>query len=252
MTLVKLESQSDVAILRLDNGVINSINSRLLSNLSETLSEIRNQCRGVVLTGGEKFFSLGFDLPELLNFNRNEMMDFFWKFNETVLELFTIPRPTACAIKGHAIAGGTILLLSCDYRLAVPEKVSIGLNEIKLGVPTPYLADLILRQVTGDHIASQIIYEGEFMNSTEALKKDVLTEVVSREEVEHRAFERVIKISGFNTRAFSESKANRCQNIESAYRSGHMIKNEAFIDCWFNPVTQDTLREAARKSFSRQ
>ncbi|MFH2057592.1 MAG: enoyl-CoA hydratase-related protein [Pseudomonadota bacterium] len=73
------------------------------------------------------------------------MVDFFQRFNQLTLDLYTLPLPTACAISGHAIGGRNILALTGDYRFMAEGKKRIGLNEIQLGVPVPYLADLILR-----------------------------------------------------------------------------------------------------------
>ena len=78
------------------------------------------------------------------------MTEFFHKFNHVVLNILTLPLPTAAAVKAHAVAGGAIMMLTCDYGFAAAGRVLIGLNGIKLGVPIPYLPDLILRQIAGD------------------------------------------------------------------------------------------------------
>lgn len=252
MPPIELEPHGNVAVIRLNSGIINAIGHKLVNDLSERLVEVRNHFRGIVLAGGEKFFSLGFDIPELLDLDRSGMTDFFCKFNETVLNLFALPLPTACAIRGHAIAGGTILFLACDYRVAASQKTLIGLNEIRLGVPTPYLADMMLRQIAADQIASEILYQGEFIESTDALNKGIISEVLPKDQVESCALEKVSKTANFNTRAFSESKANRVEVVKSRYLENHQLKNEAFIDCWFEKATQESLRDAAQKSFRQK
>ena len=52
--------------------------------------------------------------------------------------------PTACAIVGHATAGGAIFALSSDFRFMSTGRKFIGFNEVKIGVPVPYPADLFL------------------------------------------------------------------------------------------------------------
>ncbi|MBW2252368.1 MAG: enoyl-CoA hydratase/isomerase family protein, partial [Deltaproteobacteria bacterium] len=150
---VKIEEQEDVALLRLDSKVSNAISSQMIENLSAAINRIKVEFRGMVLAGGEKFFSMGFDLPALLKLDRSGVTGFFYSFNQVVLDIYTLPMPTACAITGHAIAGGTILASSCDYRFLASGRKLMGLNEIKLGVPVPYLSDLMLRQIVGDRAA---------------------------------------------------------------------------------------------------
>ena len=170
MEKVNIEEHEDVALLRIDNKVSNAISSAVVENLSDAVNQIKTEFRGLVLAGGEKFFSIGFNLPELLKLDRSGMTDFFYGFNKVVLDIFTLPMPTACSITGHAIAGGTILASSCDYRFLASGRKLMGLNEIKLGVPVPYLSDLMLRQIVGDRAATEMVYLGEFVEPIEAGK----------------------------------------------------------------------------------
>lgn len=249
MSPLSIESHENVGVLRLNNGVINPISVEMVKKLSSVLNSVRDQFKGLVLAGGEKFFSLGFNIPELLEMDRDGMSAFFLEFNKIVLSLYSVPIPTACAIRGHAIAGGAILLLACDYRVASSGKTLIGLNEIKLGAPTPYLADMILRQIATDQLASEIMYSGNFISSLDAARYGIISETFSSDEVEARSIEKISKMAESNPRAFAESKANRVEVIRARYEANHKIKNEAFIDCWFDPKTQESLREAAIKSF---
>jgi len=40
-------------------------------------------------------------------------------------------------MKGHSPAGGCLFAMSCDYRVMVGPKYTIGLNETKLGIVAP-------------------------------------------------------------------------------------------------------------------
>ena len=77
MPKVTLEAHADIALLRLNNGVINAISPELIGDLTVELERIRNEFRGMVLAGGDKFFCIGLDLPGLLQLGRAEMMDFY-------------------------------------------------------------------------------------------------------------------------------------------------------------------------------
>ena len=247
MKEVKIEEHENVAVLRLDNKVTNAVSITLIENLSDEINQIRGKYRGMILTGGTKFFSIGFNLPELLKLDRSGMTDFFHNFNQVVLDIFTLPIPTACAITGHAIAGGTILASSCDYRFLASGRKLMGLNEIKLGIPVPYLTDLMLRQIVGDRAATEMIYLGEFIEPEKALSIGLADEVLSQDKVENRAIEKITEIAALPGQAFAAIKANRVESIRLAYEKNYKVKNETFLDCWFSQPVQKLLTKAADK-----
>lgn len=247
MSKVTVESRGKVAILRLNNNITNAISPDLLDDFSKALCEVENKFEGMILAGGTKFFCIGLDLPELLKLDRTRMTDFFYKFNEIALNLFTLPLPTVCVISGHAIAGGNILALTCDYRFATSGKKLIGLNEIKLGVPVPYLADLMLRQIIGHRSADEMLYRGEFMTTFDAKHIGLIDEVFSEQELEGKAVERVSEMIALPRDAFAAIKTNRVETIREKYERNHKSKNEIFLNCWFSEPVQELLAEASQK-----
>ena len=247
METVLLEYQENIAILRLNNGVTNAISPRLVNDLSAAVNECRNACKGLILTGGTKFFSIGFDLPTLLPLDRNEIDDFYHRFNQAALDLFTLPVPTVCAIAGHAIAGGTILALTCDYRFAALEKKLLGLNEIKLGVPVPHLADLMLRLIVAERAATEIVYRGEFMTAADARQIGLVDEICAPDTLESRAVEKVLELAALPASAFARIKDSRVAETRSKFKANYPAKTDGFLDCWFNPAARGLLAEAAKK-----
>jgi enoyl-CoA hydratase/carnithine racemase len=243
---VVIEGQGENALLRLNGGVTNALNPELVEDLGEALRTVERRFRGLVLAGGEKFFSMGLDLPTLIPMERDEFTEFYVAFNRVVLALFTLPMPTCCAIAGHAVAGGTIIALGCDYRFAVSEK-KLGLNEIRLGVPVPYLADLILRQIVGDRQATEMIYGGDFLAATDAARFGLVDALHARETLDARAVEKVTAIASHPHKAFIEIKKNRVESIRDRYEQCHIAKNNAFIDCWFSDPVRRLLDAAAQK-----
>jgi enoyl-CoA hydratase/carnithine racemase len=245
MQTVITEIQKNTAVLTLNNGTTNSISPDLVEELSEMLDEIRNEVTGIVLCGGAKFFSIGLDLPSLIKFSRAEMSGFWYRFNHLLLDMYTVSLPTVCALSGHAVAGGNILALTCDYRFAGTDTKKIGLNEIKLGVPVPYLADMILRQTVSERSATGMLYSGEFMSFSEAEKIGLIDEIYSTETVKQKAVEKVAELSEFQLHAFSAIKSNRTEEIKKRYEKNCKSKNEIFLDCWFSEPTQRILKEAS-------
>ena len=247
MSKVKIEAHDDVAILRLSNGVTNAISPELVDDLANALYQAKKEFKGLILAGGTKFLSIGFDLPALLQLDRPAMADFYFKFNQTVLDLYTLPLPTACAIAGHAIAGGTILALAADFRFASSGRKLMGLNEVKIGVPVPFLADLMLRQIVGDRAATQLNYRGEFLEPGQAKKIGLLDDICPAEELDQKSIEIVADLAALPPDGFTLIKANRVEEIHSRFKEKGRVKIDLFLDCWFNAEAQELLKKASEK-----
>ena len=245
MGTIKVDTQDGVAVLTLDNGVTNSISPGLAVDLAEALRAAETSVQGVVLCGNEKFFSMGFNLPELIQLDREGMREFIFGFNAAIHDLYVLPVPTAVAIEGHAIAGGTILGLAADFRIVAAGKKLLGLNEIKLGLPVPYLALMMLDQVVSHPMALEIIYHGEFVKAEKAFDMGLVDEIVAPGSAKERAVERIKTISGYPSGAFKLMKETQATYIKSKFAENHAEQHERFLDCWFGKETQALLEKAA-------
>ena len=250
--MIQLEKKENIAILRLNNGVTSPINLNLLNLLEERIGQIKksmgDEYQGLLLAGGEKFFSIGFDLPNLIHLDRNEFSHFWTTFNRLFFDLYTLPIPTVCAMRGHAIAGGAVLALCTDFRVGAEGKKRIGLNEIKLGIPIPFATDLVLRQIVGDRTATNIIYSGDFFNMETMLNSGLIDEVQPMEEVEKRGLEMRLPLAQNCGPAFAGIKENRTAAIKHTYDQYRAEKDRQFMDMWYSDSVQTKLAEAA-KSF---
>lgn len=246
MARVIVEPRDTVGIVRMTHGVTNPIGPELVEELTVALRSVRSEFKGLVLAGGPKFFSIGFDLPNLLNLDRQGMSDFYHGFGDFLLELATVPIPTSSAVAGHAVAGGTILMLTTDYRLAASGRTLVGLNEIKLGVPVPYMADLLLRQLVGDRIATEIVYRGELVEASSVEPTGLVDKIVPKDEVEQRAVETVAELAAMHQGSFSANKAHRMEEVRERYEKNGWARDDSFLDIWFDPASQEGLQEAAK------
>jgi enoyl-CoA hydratase/carnithine racemase len=248
--MVRVERDKGVAVVRLDRGVINPINLEMVRKLAETLEALRADAgvTGVVLaSASRKFFSMGFDLPELLELDRAGMAEFFGAFNEACVSLYTLAKPTIAAIENHAVAGGCILALCCDYRYIAEGRNLMGLNEIKLGVPVPYLAQCILQQVAGGRAAREVAYGGELHEPEELLKMGLVDRVLKPAQVLVDAINRAKELGAMSSEAFAAIKRTRTDRIQRLYALNSEEKEKEFLDCWFSEGTRPLLQEAMAK-----
>ena len=239
-------NREDIAVLRLNNGAANAIDLEMVDELSAALRTATQEARGVVLAGGDKLFSMGFHLPSLIQLDRAAFGHFYQAFNLLTLDLFSLPLPTCCAVGSHAVAGGCILAIACDWRIAANGK-KLGLNEIKLGVPVPFLTDLILQEIVGSRASLHMAYSGDFLTSEQAFDIGLVDETAAGEAVEERAVEKVMEMADRPGPAFAAIKACRVDPLRQVYLHEQEARNQAFVDCWFSTAAREKLQEAALK-----
>ena len=248
--MIQIEYQENIAIIKLDRSATNAINLDLVQDLAKAIEQVKtdSQVQGLVLgSTSDKFFSIGFDIPQLFDLPEKDLRIFFDLFNRTSLALFTLPMSTVAAITSHTIAGGCILALCCDYRLMAEGRLWMGLNEIKLGVPVPYLPDCILRSLVGTRKARDIMERGEFLGPEESLAMGLVDEVFPREKVMLKAVEKAKVLGAMPTPAFKAIKDSRVQGIEKEVLRKWEEKERAFLNCWYSEEARVLLKEAMEK-----
>lgn len=248
--IVRIERGRGVAILYISQGVTNALNLELVTGLSQAIEGVKldaDVCGLVLTSANDKFFSIGFDIPQLFNLSPEDFATFYRAFNRLCLDLYTLPKPTAAAITGHATAGGCILALCCDYRIIAQGHKLIGLNEIKLGVPVPYVADRILRQLVGQRIARDVIDSGAFYDPEQALPLGLVDQALPLPEVLPAAIEKVHAPGLSPGGAFAEIKRYRTEPVLQQVEPRLDETDRAFIGCWYAPAARERLKEAMSK-----
>ena len=250
MELIDITRHDGVVLAKLNHGVTNAISLELVQELAETVEQVRNDsaARALVMASAtDKFFSIGFDIPQLFTFNAQEFGSFFRAFNQVCLDLYTLPKPTVAALNGHATAGGCILALCFDYRLIGQGRKLMGLNEIKLGVPVPYIADCCLRALIGVRQARDLMESGEFVGPEAALRLGMVDEALPDENVVERALEKAHKLGSLPAAAYAAIKRNRVEGIEAEVKAKWEEKERFFVENWCSDDVRQRLREAMQK-----
>jgi len=250
MEMIHVEYQDQVAVAKFNRPVTNALNLQLVNELAEMLQGIKHDpnVHSLVLgSTNDKFFCIGFDIPHLFGFTREDFAFFFHTFNRMCLDLYTLPKPTVAAITGHATAGGCILALCCDYRFMAEGHKLMGLNEIKLGVPVPYLADCILRHLVGIRHARDVMEAGEFYLPERLLHKGMVDQVLPLEQVLPQSIEQASALGALPQAAFALIKRNRIETVEAQVLARLEERERSFIERWYSDEARERLKEAMRK-----
>ncbi len=250
METITIDYHGKVMLARLNRNVTNALNVESVQELSNVLRQVESEAavHGLVLgSSNEKFFSIGFDLPELFDLNRDDFRDFFRLFNQVCLNLYTLPKPTVAAITGHATAGGCILALCCDYRFIAEGRKLMGLNEVKLGAPVPYLADRLLHALAGVRHARNMMEGGEFYGPEETRNMGVVDDILPMKELEQKAIAQAEKLGSMPKSGYGMIKQNRVEMIAADVLAREADKEQYFMECWYSEETRARLRAAMEK-----
>jgi enoyl-CoA hydratase/carnithine racemase len=250
MKTLGIEYRQHVVIVKLNKGITNSINLELVNELAEALHAVKGnpEARSLVLgSANDKFFSIGFDIPYLIGLSRQDFSTFYLAYNQLCLDLYTLPIATVAAITGHAVAGGCILTLCCDYRYIAEGHKLMGLNEIKLGVPVPFPGDCILQQIIGARYAREVMESGDFYSPEELSRIGMVDKVVPLEKVLSYSVEKALTLGAFPPVAYAGIKVNRVERVADRIRSNLAEKEDNFIELWYSEQTRERLEEALEK-----
>lgn len=248
---IQVEKQDGIAVVKLNRGIPNPLDLEMVVGLAGIIRKLKDDPENIGLVLGsanEKIFSLGFDLPGLYDLPRDDFRHFYHSFNQACLELYTFPKPTVAAIEGHAIAGGCVLALCCDYRVIAKGRTLMGLNEVKLGVPVPFLADLILHQVIGDRSAREMIDKGEFYTSDMLLEMGMVDQVLPAGQVVQGSMKRMQDLGSTSLpEYYAQAKKSRVGPMAGQFEQERAEKEQSFVEHWYSQESRDLLQQAMEK-----
>lgn len=233
--------------VRLSSGDTNVLTTDVIGALSAALEDAERSAHGVMLCGGEKFFSNGVDLEWALAQSSTEIRALFLALGYYILKIMESPLPVVGVVKGHAIGGALALLLACDYRYGATGRVLLGKPEILLGVPNPYYGDQLLRFIAGDFVASDLIYTGKLVPADEAHALNLIHGVGKKEEIEDIAWKQLLVLCKLAPEAFAESKRMRTGRFCADVREQMSARVARQVEIWHSAEAQARLHAAAKR-----
>ena len=245
---MELERHGDVALLRIRGTKANSMTPEMVTSLGAAVGEVvASDARALVVTGEGRFFSAGLALPTLVALDRSDLRAFMQSFARTMRLLFLAPKPIVAAINGHAIAGGTVLALQCDVRIAAAGDQRIGLNEAQLGIALPTSVIEPLRfAIAAKHFAD-VALEGRLFTPVEALAVGLVDAVVAADELESHAIAKARALGAIPPAAFAATKESIRRPVLEAILRYEEDDADRWLDTWFSDEGQERLRAAVAK-----
>jgi enoyl-CoA hydratase len=243
----------DIAVLKLEGGKANALTPQLLDHIERTIDAFeQGSARAAVLTGYERSFSAGLALTHIIDFERDAMRAFILHFSRVMTRVFSCEKPIVAAINGHAIAGGCVLALMCDVRLASDNPaVRIGLNESQIGIGVPLIVVEGLRAAVPSSSFVPIAFEGTLFDPARALALGLVSELASPDDLLDRASARASALAAPGSAAVAQIKrVLRAPSLDNLARNGDR-EIERWLDTWFSAEAQERLRATVARLGSR-
>ncbi len=200
------DSDGGVRVLTADRPPANAMDLPLLQEVIEAIEQAASDPpRALVLAGRPGFFSAGVDLKTVPGYDPDEQRQMISAINAMALGVYALPCPVVGAITGHAIAGGLVLALCTDVRIA-SSAGRYGLTEIKVGVPYPQAAIGVVAAELAPHAARVLALGNELIDAAEGLRLGVFDEVVEPQRVLARALELAAALAAFPPEVYTRTK----------------------------------------------
>jgi enoyl-CoA hydratase/carnithine racemase len=209
MATIRIEDRDGgVRVLALDRPPANALDEAVLADLEAALDAARDDAavRALVLAGSGAFFSGGFDLTVPRRDARGtERLRRLYR--DSHVKLLAFPKPTVAMLAGHAIAGGLVLVLACDYRLGAQGDYKIGLNEVAIGASFPRVALEIVRLRLPHARAAELLLGAALYPASQATRLGVVDELLPADGIEATVLRRAARMGAFPREAYAHTKA---------------------------------------------
>jgi enoyl-CoA hydratase/carnithine racemase len=156
----------------------NALGSAVMRDLLQGLGAAGD--RPILLRGAGGAFSAGLDLKEVASLDPAGMERYLLLLDDLVDALFGHPAPTVACVDGHAIAGGCVLALCCDHRVAAAAPtIRIGLNEVALGLEFPPKILALVRHRVPSRWVGRVVLEAGLHDPATACALGLVDEVAA-------------------------------------------------------------------------
>lgn len=201
----------------------------------------------LLIRGAGDAFSAGLNLKEVLDLDEVSGPAFLRLLEQCMTALYLYSGPTAALINGHAIAGGAVLALCCDVRIAANQpSTKIGLNEVALGLRFPPRVLSIVRRRIPSHHAEEVLLGAELYSPQGALRVGLIDAVADDADLLARA--RLEELSAHPAGAYAMTKrdlrgtaAGLCPEEE------HETRLSELLGPWRSPALHQKIRAVLKR-----
>jgi enoyl-CoA hydratase len=202
---VRYRLEAKTAVIEMDDGKANALSDVMIEAVTAALTRAEGEASAVVLAGRAERFCAGFDLRVMMS-SPDAAKALLTRGSELLMRLYGSPLPVVIACTGHALAGGALVVLTGDVRIAAVGAFKIGLNEVAIGMPVPVLAMELARDRLSKRALTRATLLAHVHTPEEALDAGYVDELVAPDQVLPRAIAEATRLGGLGRMPFAATK----------------------------------------------
>jgi enoyl-CoA hydratase/carnithine racemase len=182
--------------------------------------------RAIIFTGAGRAFCAGVDLQAVAAPGQAGLIsagDFIRKFPEA---MYHCPKPSICAMNGHAIGVGVTMAVSFDLRIAAQD-AKLAIPFAKLGMLPGFGSTHLLPKLVGRGKALELLLTARSILAPEAAEIGLVNEALPAEKVLPRAREIAALIAGYDPLVVAHVK--RSLNASQELSLAESVESEGRI-----------------------
>ncbi|MCP4488185.1 MAG: enoyl-CoA hydratase [Gammaproteobacteria bacterium] len=196
---ILLERRGSVGLITFNRPtVMNALSEALINELASALDdlEVDEKIGAIVITGNERAFAAGADIPEMKDKTYADMlMDN--GLTKNCDRITQCRKPVLAAVAGYALGGGCEVAMMCDFIIAA-ENARFGQPEITIGTIPGIGGSQRLTQLVGKAKAMDMCLTGRMMGAEEAESAGLVSRVESLENYLSVTLELAAQIASYS------------------------------------------------------
>jgi len=188
--VLRVETQDHIAVITLNRPQkLNALDAGLRGAMHDAIARVQSDddVRAVILTGAGRAFSAGGDLWASLYPDDDPAPDSV----DVLMRIWSLPKPTVAAVRGHAVGQGCELAGVCDLTIA-SDNARLGEIQIRHGFGIPVLITPFL---ASQKQAKEVLLLGEVIEAQDALRMGLVNRLVPDGQLEDAATEMAGKLA---------------------------------------------------------
>ena len=183
---ISVENRGEVAWVTINRPEkLNALSTTVMGELSAALSHVEadDNIRVVVLRGGDKAFSVGYDIAEEVELGVATAEQWHAGLTNNVgltMQVWGLRKPVIGAVSGWCLAGGCELAMACDILIATDD-AQFGEPEIRFGSGP---VTLLMPFLIGQKATNELLYTGDTVDAERALQLGLINRIVEADCLE--------------------------------------------------------------------